>query len=165
MERLTIRTPSGAALKMKKHYLTESAAKRDLMQKYCVAMERLAAYEDTGLEPEEIGKWKEALSKLTNVTGDRIIEIANAESESCLVVLPCKVGDTVWSAEPFKDGKLREGSIVQISIDEDSVCGFWAGFDPEPVAAAFASEDIGKTVFLTCEEAQAALRKDAQNGR
>lgn len=42
------------------------------------ALNRLAAYEDTRLEPE------------------RVAELAQAEKDGRLVVLPCKVGDTVW---------------------------------------------------------------------
>lgn len=42
------------------------------------AIERLAAYEDTEMEPE------------------RVAELAQAERDGRLVVLPCKVGDTVY---------------------------------------------------------------------
>ena len=54
MERLTIKTQKGAALKMDDTYPNEASARTDLMRRYHVAMDRLAAYEDTGLEPEEI---------------------------------------------------------------------------------------------------------------
>lgn len=83
MKRLTGRAPDGTA------YLYNMGGTN-------TAIDRLAAYEDTGLEPEEIGKWKEALSKLLSnisVTGNRMIEIANAEHEGRLIVLPCKVGE------------------------------------------------------------------------
>ena len=71
MNRLTVRTPEGAALKMEDIYLSEDAAREALMAKFRIAVERLAAYEDTGLEPAEIQseidrrraccKWKETL--------------------------------------------------------------------------------------------------------
>jgi hypothetical protein len=60
MERLTIRTPKGAALKMDDTYQSEDEAKKALMQKYRFAIDRLAAYEDTGLEPGEVQAWKQA---------------------------------------------------------------------------------------------------------
>lgn len=85
MKRLTGRAPDGTA------YLYNMGGTN-------AAIDRLAAYEDTGLEPEEIGKWKEALRKLLSnisVTGNRMIEIANTESEGRLIVLPCKVGEEV----------------------------------------------------------------------
>lgn len=54
MERLTIKTEKGAALKMEDTYLNEDAAKKDLMQRYRIAIDCLAAYEDTGMTPDEI---------------------------------------------------------------------------------------------------------------
>lgn len=54
MERLTIRTPKGASLKMNDQYVSEAEARADLMRRYLIAIDRLAAYEDTGLGPEEI---------------------------------------------------------------------------------------------------------------
>ena len=68
MERLTIRTEKGAALKMKDDYPNESAARADLMEKYRIAMEKLADYEDAvdmyagerrKLFPDEVDKIKE----------------------------------------------------------------------------------------------------------
>lgn len=60
MERLTVRTPKGAALEMGDLYLNEGAARADLMERYLVAVERLAAYEDTGLTPEEVTELAQA---------------------------------------------------------------------------------------------------------
>ncbi|MCI8442551.1 MAG: hypothetical protein HFG27_08475 [Provencibacterium sp.] len=54
MKRLTVRTPKGAALKMDDTYPNKAAAREDLMRRYRIAVERLAAYEDIGLMPEEI---------------------------------------------------------------------------------------------------------------
>lgn len=61
MGRLTIRTPSGAALKMEDHYPNEDAARHDLMVRYRAAMEKLAAYEDTCLEPYQVVQRLETL--------------------------------------------------------------------------------------------------------
>lgn len=54
MNRLTVRTPEGAALKMEDIYLSEDAARKALMEKFRIAVERLADYEDTGRMPDEI---------------------------------------------------------------------------------------------------------------
>ena len=61
MERLTIRTPTGAALKMNDHYPNEDAARHDLMEKYKVAMEKLAAYEDISLGPSTLSELLDAV--------------------------------------------------------------------------------------------------------
>ena len=76
-----------------------------------------------------------------------------------VIVLPCKVGDTVWSALPFTDGKIREGYISVFLVDENGVYSFYASFGIEPISAEFLIDEIGKTVFLTREEAEKALEK------
>lgn len=59
-------------------------------------LERVAAYEDTGCEPEQIAKAKDALEYAYG-NAERIIKLAEADKDGRLVVLPCKVGDTVWA--------------------------------------------------------------------
>lgn len=54
MKRLTIKTEKGAALKMGDTYPSEDVARKDLVERYRIAIDRLAAYEDTGLTPVEI---------------------------------------------------------------------------------------------------------------
>jgi hypothetical protein len=59
---------------------------------------RLMQYEDTGLEPAMCANYKtfedEAISK--GVTFKRIVALMEADRAGRLVVLPCKVGDTVY---------------------------------------------------------------------
>lgn len=60
--------------------------------------EKLRAYEDTGLTPEEIHALSDDLfSNYNEVTPAicRGIELWKAEVEGRLIVLPCKVGDEV----------------------------------------------------------------------
>lgn len=107
MERLTIQTEKGAALKMADSYESEAAARQDLMVRYRVAVARLAQYEDKGLEPEEAMTAKEmakvacALNLLKEYRSvgsvEHFRELSQAEQDGRLVVLPCKVGDTVYS--------------------------------------------------------------------
>lgn len=60
------------------------------------AWERLAAYEDTGLEPEEVtqiklaimGKSLAEIKEFEGVSTDRMIELTQAEKDGRLVVLP-----------------------------------------------------------------------------
>ena len=70
---------------------------------------RLAAYEDTGLEPEEIlylGDLREMKREIIfGVTAERLKELAKAEKDGRLEVLPCKVGDHILA-----DG--REAIVV-----------------------------------------------------
>ena len=75
--------------------------------------DRLSAYEDTGMEPEEIkdfvSRWKYAteLAGLCKEAGiDRLRELAEADKEGRCVVLPGKVGDTI-NAFRFDSAKGR----------------------------------------------------------
>ena len=87
------------------------------------------------------------------VTLDRLEEICNAERDGRLVVLPCETGDAVYWVGNYR-GKKR---IVEYTVESATVftknyylsCGrtiqFWR-------------DDIGKTVFLTKEAAEQALK-------
>lgn len=79
------------------------------------AFDRLAAYEDTGLEPEEIEEILERGTPLEGGTAelmkeylslgsiDHLRELVQAEQDGRLVVLPCKVGDTVYRVLTTRD--------------------------------------------------------------
>ena len=82
-------------------------------------LNRLAAYEDTGLEPEEIERIVDAYGRghtlrtesaerleiVREIKTDRLRELAKAEKDGRLEVLPCKVGDHILA-----DG--REAIVV-----------------------------------------------------
>lgn len=132
------------------------------------AIYRLAAYEDTGLAPEEVHSlWAEwnAMMRVLNSIGsyDRLRELAEADKEGRAVILPCKVGDTVYEVTSRKT--ISEYRVKAIRVE--LFCTFieWdivAGFVDKSIFGVPAGE-IGKAVFLTREEAEAAL-KEAQNG-
>lgn len=72
-------------------------------------IERLAAYEDIGMTPEEIKApfTEDTMINLEaqamGVEPSRLREIAEADKDGRVVVLPCKVGDTVWRI--IRDGE------------------------------------------------------------
>lgn len=85
--------------------------------------------------------------------------------EHGVIVLPCKVGDTVYvltsdSITGFEKSRvkrmllknLQDGMTIKIIIP--CVCDDWGGAVRE-----FYPEDFGKTVFLTREEAEKALKE------
>ena len=134
------------------------------------ALNRLAEYEDIGLEPEEILSGKElaevacALISLKEYkslgTIDHIRELLKAEKDGRLVVPPCKVGDTVW----IKGDKFP-AEIEEIRITDDGIYFAYVEYDRGYEETEvwdndeFALSDIGKTVFLTREEAEKALEE------
>ena len=91
----------------------------ELEQEVCRLKSRLAAYEDTGLEPEEIERIVDAYGRghtlrtesaerleiVREIKTDRLRELAKAEKDGRLEVLPCKVGDHILA-----DG--REAIVV-----------------------------------------------------
>ena len=123
---------------------------------------RLKAYEDTGMYPESVEALKlsmmgKAISEITEFNGlpiDRLRELAEADKDGRVVVLPCKVGDTVWRI-------VRDGNP---HITRDEVRDMYFADDMTPCVELVGgrvtfTEKFGKTVFLTREEAEKALQE------
>ncbi len=115
--------------------------KRMICKMAAQKLERLTAYEDSGLEPEGVQ------------------ELASAKKEGRLVVLPCKVGDRVFSGYgnplDISVSKTNGDCVTHVKISRRGyLFKCWWG--------CFRISDIGKTVFLTRAEAEAAL--EAQKG-
>lgn len=105
-------------------------------------------------------------------TAKHLLELAQAEKDGRLVVLPCKVGDLLYEVDLPKYGVITckvlhvgtyngpvahvEGNpmVSAVSVGVEVVEGHGKGS-----GYAFEAEDFGKTVFLTREEAEAALEK------
>jgi len=126
---------------------------------------RLAAYEDTGLEPEEIKELcTDEVAEVAR-TFRRMIqsgeiahlqELLNAEQDGRLVVLPCKVGDAVYV---LPIGLGLEGDFIT-EAEVFSVSSGDAMFRVKYKSGQldrYTWSSIGKTVFLTSEEAERAL--------
>lgn len=118
------------------------------------AWERLARYEDARLSPAEVhsmyGEWNAMMSVLNSIGSyDRLRELAEADRDGRVVVLPCKVGNTVYFALFGRIIEKQVFSIVSFSNSTRIYC--------DGTSEYFRPEDIGKTFFLTREEAERAL--------
>ena len=87
----------------------------------------------------------------------KLKDIEDAEEHGLLLRLPCKVGDTVYEVTSRKT--ISEYRVKAIRVE--LFCTFieWdivAGFVDKSIFGVPVDE-IGKTVFLTREEAEAAL--------
>lgn len=103
--------------------------------------ERLKAYEDSKLSPEDAANLHAILRLGDGMTLIRLRELAVADKDGRCVVLPCKVGDTIW----------RLKRTFETYPDKSK---------PYTEADGFLLQDIwnvGKNVFLTREEAEKAL--------
>ena len=120
-------------------------------------VDRLAAYEDTGLTPEEIkapfteDTMINLAAQALGVEPSRFRELAEADKDGRCVVLPCKVGDTVYFSLLGRIIEKQVFSIVSFSNSTRIYCGGTSEY--------FRPEDIGKTFFLTREEAEKALQE------
>lgn len=126
--------------------------------------ERLKQYEDTGLEPEAIETVKLALAAkhmvdletLNNTPISRLVELAEADKDGHVIILPCKVGHRVFALLDT-DKHISECEVKQIGLGNE--IGFVV---LEPIGArgrkyGVALNGFGKTVFLTHEKAEKAL--------
>ena len=145
MERLTYRDKDGMAM-MKERGGWKSGG-----------IDRLAAYEDTGFDPEEIADFMKRWEQTVEIGGmlkkyciDHIRDLLHAEQDGRLVVLPCKVGDHVWA-----DG--REAIVVWF-FGYKTERYLHAQFFDNAKYTDIPFYEIGKTVFLTREEEEAALK-------
>lgn len=130
------------------------------------AWSRLAAYEDTRLEPEEIDMDHEAAEQLRhlcrNCDIDRLEELAEADRAGRLMVSPRKVGDTVWvTRNPWTGKLLKKPLDAYVNGVKMYSHGVYVNllFDTRKINGTrdYEINHIGKTVFLTHEEAKAAL--------
>ena len=147
MERLTYRDKDGFPMMKKRGGFKQGG------------VERLADYEDTGRTPEEItalgNLFDYVLEESKTLTGqiallNRIRDLARADKDGRLVVLPCKVGDTLFRvfAGEILEHKVRNMRYLAIQ-------GRW-DIDTTPFCS-YVESSIGKTIFLTREEAEKAL--------
>ena len=103
---------------------------------------------------EQVAKWLKELKSYKE-----------AEEHGLLVRLPCKVGDKVWDndfghPESYEIKAFSYGycdSYVEPDI-EDQVIFYYENYSGS-ITGAFPMSEIGKTVFLTREEAEKKLEE------
>ena len=84
---------------------------------------------------------------------DKLARYEDLEEQGRLITLPCKIGDTVYV--PLRDN-VQEYKVVRFDIDQNitivlEIPAFHITF-------GVLDRAFGKTVFLTKEEAKAALK-------
>lgn len=128
---------------------------------------RLKQFEDAVQTPENFykmyGEFCLLESALKNYgSHDRMKELSEADKEGRVVVLPCKVGDTVY----FVNAKqILEFAVVGYAVDETGIS--WVHSEHVDKTGhtnerTFSPDRFGKNTFLTREEAERAMegRKD-----
>ncbi len=129
--------------------MTQRFVVQQLIEDYSRAREDVRAYEATGLTPERVEKLKlsmmgKAIAEIKEFNGlpvDRLRELAEADKDGRLVVLPCEVGTATYyihypiAVYPDKsEPEIKRGIFTLCDLDR-----------------------VGHSVFLTREEAEKAL--------
>lgn len=126
-------------------------------------VERLAAYEDTGLTPEQCKNAKaiieSAFSEDTS-KAERIRELLKADKDGRVVVLPVRpVLTPIISSMLYiiDDGEIYEDALYEADVGMSESGKTNVVYTTLSDLMIFEQADIGKTVFLTREEAEKAL--------
>lgn len=128
----------------------------------------LRQYLDTELTPEEVlpkDKADEIALKLMRLADlesfcnyTRLRELAEADKDGRVVVLPCKVGDTVWITGSVR--RLYSEKVRTFFCGDPSYSRGMADNGVKMIRTTGCDipiHEFGKTVFLTREEAEKAL--------
>lgn len=149
MRRLTARDNHGHA------YLPQcfedpcngSGCQRDCCDFLTEVCERLARYEEIGLDPEQIRQVDELYAEKCR----ELAEYKKLEEAGRLIKLPCAVGDTVYEIlhddVPECVDYICKYKVDDISANAINFAGDWNPLDSIP------------NVFFSREEAEEALRK------
>lgn len=118
------------------------------------AWSRLADYEDTHMMPSDVTSMRMDMAIIAvlfnGVDVDKMKELTEADKNGRVMIAPCKVGDTLFRvfAGEILEHKVRNMRYLAIQ-------GRW-DIDTTPFCS-YVESSIGKTIFLTREEAEKAL--------
>lgn len=116
----------------------------------------------------------ERLKSIEDILGDDydldcLRELAQADREGRCVVLPCMIGDNVYVLNHHL-GRVFENEVAGFSVgypsdNRNNVSTVYVGKYGSKTFRRWKFQRFGKTVFLTREEAEAALREEIADER
>ena len=83
----------------------------------------------------------------------KLADYEDLEEQGRLVILPCKVGDTLYRLVPNLYRKYVEIKIAQFVINKNGI------YFITDKGVSWSADKIGKTVFLTKSEAEQKLKE------
>lgn len=115
---------------------------------------RLKAYEDTHMMPSDVTSMRMDMAIIAalfnGIDVDRMKELAEADRDGRVVVRPCKVGDTLF--------RVFAGEILEHKVSNMRYLAIQGRWDIDTIPfCSYVESSIGKTIFLTREEAEKAL--------
>lgn len=125
--------------------------------------ERLKAYEDSRLSPQACAEAREIEETLSGCgySISRMVELMKADVEGRVLILPCKVGDTVY----FVNKQILEFAVVGYAVDETGIS--WVHSEHvdkigDTDERTFSPDRFGKNTFFTREEAEKAMKGETE---
>jgi hypothetical protein len=124
-------------------------------------LERLGKYEDLGLEPSQLAEIDRLYqSKCEEVVAlkKEVAEYQQKIADGRMVELPCAFGDTIYDIYEFLENRYApeimkyKADAIEIKKDKHGIV-----FCIE--STMFRPEEFGKSVFLSEEEAEQALKE------
>ena len=127
--------------------------------------ERLKAYEDSRLSPQACAEAREIEETLSGCgySISRMMELMKADKDGRVVVLPCKVGDTVWITGSVR--RLYSEKVRTFFCGDPSYGRGEADNNVQMIRTTGCDIPIhkfNKTVFLTREEAEKAMKGETE---
>lgn len=125
---------------------------------------RLHHYEQTGLSPEDVEECcSDEVAEVAKLfrqlisSGEyvRLLDLAAADKDGRLVVLPCKMDATVYV--PLA-GRALPYEVISCSANSDRI--LLKAIHGLQHVHMFYADDVGKSVFLTQAEAEAAIEEN-----
>ena len=112
-------------------------------------------------ECESVGDIVRRLAAIEDILGDEydldeLRKIIHAKRKGRCIVLPCKKGDTVWRIVHDTTPHITKDRCTNIKVENKEV---WVNLIGDRVMGGW---NFGKLLFLTREDAEAALRREQE---
>ena len=126
--------------------------------------QRLKAYEDAGLSPQACTEAREIEETLSgcDYSISQMVELMKADKDGRVLILPCKVGDTVYTLEHVVDRDRTHCEIIPrkiTGIGGNALNKVWLVSAKSDYEVRISPSEFGILAFLTREEAEKALQK------
>ena len=125
------------------------------MERLTEKLDKMIWFKDQGLKIEPC----EMNAHHCRMILEKLADYEDLEEQGLLVRLPCKVGDTVYVPTRNFVSELR---ITLVSIDTNDMAMYFSWLLNSgiyPNLDGFSGYELGKTVFLTREEAEKKLKE------
>ena len=116
---------------------------------------------DDGCKTCPISKAFDRLAAIEDILGDeydlgKLMELVQAKRKGRCIVLPCKKGDTVWRIVHDAAPHITKDRCTDIKYENRDI---WVHLIGDRVMGGW---NFGKLLFLTREDAEAALRREQE---